>query len=385
MLHPKLQHLAATGGFIPNGGYPWREVVHNGDFVVMNELMRGLPYFFENRKMNRLVAELPIFSIPDLLAGLQTEEREALRRDFAFLVAAYYHTHDDDPTAPVVIPSKLATPLVYLSGRTNGPMMMPTLSYYHYALANFYRLDPKGSFDVDNIRMLRNFVTVMDEQWFMMVHVVIEAQVGDLLKYALGALNVFEVQQVDEGVLIHNLNQMAGVVSKMVNIFEQMPLGCSPEVYHLRVRKQIMAFVRVVFEGVRGFDTPRDFKAGETGAQSCIAPTLDAFLKITHPLTGGYDYVKLMRGFMPPAHLAMIQEVENNNIDLRAFCELSKNGTLKDAFNNLVSWFAAFRALHYRYATDYVFQKVANHTGTGGTPASVWLKQLHETTLDHRI
>lgn len=385
MPYPKLQHLASTGGFIPNGGRPWGEVNHNGLFAYFNELVRGLPYFFENRRMNDLVVKLPIFTVQNLTDGLQIEEREALRRDFAFLVAAYYHTHDSDASSPVVIPSKLGMPLVYLSDKTNGPVGMPTLTYYHYALANFYRLDISKPFDAENIRMLRNFVAVMDEQWFMMLHVAIEARVGDLLKYALGALNVFEVQEIDEGALIHNLNQMAGVVSKMVNVFEDMPLGCSPDVYHLRVRKQIMPFRRIVFDGVRGFDEPRDFVAGETGAQSCIAPTLDAFLRISHGMTRGYDYVKEMRRYMPPAHLAMIQEVESSSVDFRVFCGASGNRILEDAFNNLVEQFAAFRALHYRYAREYIFEKVKDHTGTGGTPASIWLKQLHDTTLAHRI
>jgi indoleamine 2,3-dioxygenase len=81
----------------------------------------------------------------------------------------------------------------------------------------------------------------------------------------------------------------------------------------------------------------------------------------------------------------MIEELESDGIDLRAFCEASGNSTLKDAYNLLIEQFAAFRALHYRYAREYIFEKVADHTGTGGTPASIWLKQLHDTTLAHRV
>jgi indoleamine 2,3-dioxygenase len=35
-----------------------------------------------------------------------------------------------------------------------------------------------------------------------------------------------------------------------------------------------------------------------------------------------------------------------------------------------------FRSLHYHFATEYIFRKVSNPVGTGGTVFMDWLKQL---------
>ena len=52
-------------------------------------------------------------------------------------------------------------------------------------LDNWYRLDKDGPIDLSNIAMHQNFFGGADENWFVLVHVAIEAEAGVLLDDAV--------------------------------------------------------------------------------------------------------------------------------------------------------------------------------------------------------
>ena len=55
------------------------------------------------------------------------------------------------------------------------------LSYASYALDNWRRLDPASPIELGNIALLQNFLGGLDEEWFVLVHVDIEAKAGKAL------------------------------------------------------------------------------------------------------------------------------------------------------------------------------------------------------------
>ena len=81
------------------------------------------------------------------------------------------------------LPAAIAVPLVELAKRVGRP---PILSYASYCLHNWRRLDPAGPIALDNIALLQNFSTPgdgkSDEDWFILVHVNIEAYAGPALR-----------------------------------------------------------------------------------------------------------------------------------------------------------------------------------------------------------
>src|SRR5881396_844732 len=71
------------------------------------------------------------------------------------------------------IPAGLAVPWYAVAARLGRP---PVLSYASYALHNWRRLDPAGLIALGNIVLLQNFLAGVDEEWFILVHVDIEAK-----------------------------------------------------------------------------------------------------------------------------------------------------------------------------------------------------------------
>ena len=346
-------------------------------FQGLNEIMQSLPHYFMTGRIRgaHYIHKLPEWDIDQL----NDREARALQRDLSFAAAAFYHAHNHKPA--YALPQHYSVPLYKLAQRFQTK---PTLSYYSYALTNFCRPNPDKPISLENIRIIRNFVNVLDEQWFIMVHVVIEAQAEWLINGILKAYEGLFITKNSTDVFT-GLFMIERALAKMHEIMLQMPVACNPFVYYYQVRQQIMPFKNLIFNYVPEYKfLPQSFIAGETGAQSCIVPMLDAFFGIKHAKTEGFDFVREMRNYMPREHLDFIDSLEQGP-SVRDAVIATKNNECH--FNNGVKSLYNFRKLHFQYADDYIFQfkDKEEKKGTGGTPAPVWLNQLLEETLQAQI
>lgn len=57
----------------------------------------------------------------------------------------------------------------------------PLLPYSSYTLDNWVKLDKDGDICLENIAVVQNFLDGMDENWFIMIHIEIEAKAGRAL------------------------------------------------------------------------------------------------------------------------------------------------------------------------------------------------------------
>jgi len=135
---------------------------------------------------------------------------------------------------------------------------------------------------------------------------------------------------------------------------------------------------------------PQQFR-GETGAQSSIIPTLDAFLSIQHQQDLLKIYLDEMRHYMPDEHRDFIETVENGE-NIRAFIQRNSNKSqaLVTIYNACIEALYQFRSTHLKYAADYIqkqTQTTGNPTGigTGGTPFMKYLKKHKDETLLYRL
>ncbi len=303
----------------------------------------------------------------------------------------------EEPHRPVArIPAALAVPWCHVMKQLGRP---PVLSYASYALDNWRRLDGSKPIALGNIALLQNFFGGLDEEWFVLVHVDIEANAGPALAGIVQAIN--SVLADDPDAAARGLRDTAAAEERMYNTLLRMPEGCDPYVYFHRVRPYIHGWKDnpalpqgIVYEGVEEFhDKPQQFR-GETGAQSSIIPSLDAALGVTHeagPLT---HYLLEMREYMPPRHRAFIQTLEDLKDEqgrplLFGYVRHWKRNhpALWDAFRECISGLARFRETHYDYADRYIHQQsqrsLSNPTGvgTGGTPFMTYLKKHLDETL----
>ncbi len=305
-----------------------------------------------------------------LTRGDQDVERLFLL--FSYFASSYVHSPGLPPTDR--LPAAIAVPLVELARRLKRP---PILSYASYCLHNWRRLDPDGAIALGNIALLQNFSTPddgkSDEDWFILVHVNIEASASPALSVfrmapaAIAAKNPDAMRKV--------LEIAAGSMQVMNQVMNMMPHGCSADVYFKKVRPYIFGFNDIVYEGC--FDNAPQSYRGETGAQSSIVPTFLRALGVEHKNSMLTKHLEDMQAYMPPAHGDFIR----SQVSVRDFV-IAHAGQLRDAYNACLTELIAFRSRHFEYAVNYIERKVANPIATGGTPYVPWLRQLIEETKE---
>jgi indoleamine 2,3-dioxygenase len=252
---------------------------------------------------------------------------------------------------------------------------------------NWRRLDANGPIALGNIELMQNFASgdngKGDEDWFILVHVDIEARAGAGMKALVRAGK--GAQAGDSAEVEQGLAGLAASLGEMNRTMDRMPERCRPEVYFLKVRPYIFGFNGVVYEGRFG-GAPQSYR-GETGAQSSIVPSLLVGLGIKHKNSMLTAHLDDMRNYMPPAH----REFVMSRVDVRPHVmEASKRGDatgrrLRDLYNACLAEVIAFRTRHFEYAVNYIEKRVDNPLATGGTPYISWLKQLIEETKAYHI
>jgi indoleamine 2,3-dioxygenase len=296
---------------------------------------------------------------------------------------------------PVVdrIPAVLAKPWHELSKKVGRP---PVLSYESYALDNWQRIDPDGPVEMGNIALLQNFLGGIDEEWFIIVHVDIEAKAARGLKgIAAGRRAVIAA---DSAGLVAALKELSCSLSDMYAALCRMVEHCDPFVYFHRVRPYIHGWKNnpalpngLIYEGVDEFGGVGQFFRGETGSQSGIIPCCDGFLGVGHQEDPLKAYLMEMRLYMPPQHRWFLEATESEP-STRVYVQSHTDAPgLLDVYNECVEWVEKFRTKHLEYAVAYIANQAQrdpanpSQVGTGGTPFVKYLSKHRDETGPHAI
>jgi indoleamine 2,3-dioxygenase len=361
---------------LPSAFAPWEDVA------------RELPKRLVAGALRRDLEQLPLLKISALHTQQQLER--------AMLLLSYFgHAYVWGESTPTDhLPASIAVPWYAVSQRLSRP---PVLSYASYALHNWRRLDATGPIALGNIVLLQNFLAGADEEWFILVHVDIEATMGPAIA-ALGRLQAAVAEDSAPEVERH-LTLIASTLERAYATLLRMPEWCDPYIYYRRVRPYIHGWKNhpalpqgMIYEGVEAYKgVPQQFR-GETGAQSSIIPSLDAVLGVTHQHDPLRPYLMEMRDYMPKAHRAYIEALEQGpSVREYVLARYHDRPTLRDGYNACVRWIAEFRSRHLEYAARYIYQQsqysVDNPTnvGTGGTPFMPYLKKHRDETMEHLI
>jgi indoleamine 2,3-dioxygenase len=368
-------------------------------FLPTRDPLERLPRAFDT--WEEIAADLPKLlgagRARDRIGGMPLLDAHKLRGDRqwrrAMLLLSYMgHAYVwMDSTVADRLPEALAIPWHAVARKLGRP---PVLSYASYALDNWRRLDPQGPIELGNIALLQNFLAGVDEEWFILVHVDIEAKAGPALTAIGRAQAAVHGNDADE--LSVQLGVIGNTTRRMYEVLERMPERCDPYIYYRRVRPYIHGWKNhpllpkgVVYAGVEAYQgEPQRFR-GETGAQSGIVPALDAVLGIDHADDPMRPYLMEMRDYMPPEHRRFVERIERGP-SVRSYV-LQRRQSHRDRYNDCVHWLAAFRAKHFEYADTYIFRQAEHATtnpttvGTGGTPFMPYLAKHRDETLEHRI
>jgi indoleamine 2,3-dioxygenase len=375
-----LPSLELTRGFLPSTD-PLEKLPE--PFRAWEEIASHLPKLLVSNQFKQRLEKLPVFPVQQLNTPAEHERAMLI---LSFLGHAYI-LGDSIPSTKV--PAILAKPWCAIAEILKRP---PVLSYASYALHNWRRINPGRPIELGNIVLLQNFLGGIDEEWFVLVHIEIEAKASTALQALFPAQVAAKKGDLEN--LAHFLSQIITALEGICDTLDRMPEHCDPYIYYNRVRPYIHGSKNnpaiptgLIYENC--FDNQAQFYRGETGAQSSIIPALDCFFGITHQKDELSVYLKEMRDYMPMDHRDFLEKLEKNG-SIRAIVnqEHPQLPELRMLYNQSVDLIVRFRLTHFKYAALYIQKQsqsgAANSTtvGTGGTPfMNYLLKHEQEAEL----
>lgn len=319
----------------------------------------------------------------------QMQLRRAMQM-YSYLTHAYVW---GEATPVKVLPRNIAVPFYQTSQQLGRP---PVLSYASYALDNWVRIHETEPIAIGNITIWQNFLGGLDEDWFILIHIEIEAKAAPALAMIPAILK--GIAQGDTTTVIDALESIKTAWTEINSTMNRMTEACDPYIYYNRVRPYIHAWKNnpalpegLIYEGVEAYNEQSQQFRGETGAQSAIVPTMDALFNISHESDFLWEYLMEMRDYMPPKHRLFVEEVEKRS-KLRDFVKnhMDTVPKLKDLYNDCVTLIEQFRTQHLKFAASYIHQQTTksnNDTdvGTGGTPFMQYLKKHRDESSQHLL
>ena len=365
-------------------GYDASAVELTGLWAHAQDIALNLPQMLTTGRVREILKQsLPLLTEDDVKTLSDVQVRAAMVH-YSFMVQSYVW---GDEEVSAVLPENLARPMCALAERLG---QQPLLPYSGYVLDNWGRHDLAGPIDLSNIYVIQNFLGGQDENWFILVHVAIEARAGAALarmKAVIDGANSGDIADVTQ-----LLNEIAVVWSDLKDIFDRMPERCDPYVYFERVRPYIHGWKDnpalpngVMYEGVAAHGGVAQSYRGQTGSQSSIVPCMDALLGIGHAADPMKAYLDELHIYRPTGHRRFIDDLRSES-GLRDFVIKTSDAALSRAYNANVQAVADFRSRHLEYAASYINKQNRNGTGndtdvgTGGTPFMKYLKKHRDET-----
>ena len=360
-------------------------------FLPAQDPLEQLPAYFDT--WERLAAELSVLlmtgrlrSALEQLAPLDTnrlEDERQLQR--AMLLLCYlgnaYVWADDKPAN--LLPRGIAIPWVQIAEKLGRP---PISSHASLALYNWRRLDKEGPLDLDNLDTLQLFAGGMDERWFYLTAVVIEAKGAPALPALVRAQQAVASNRVDD--LAQSLKKIPSALTDIFAILLRIPEKCDPYIFYHRIRPYVAGWEApgVIYEGVS--ETPRIF-AGGSAAQSALIQALDAGLGIKHHREETRAFLQDMRNYMIPGQRRFIEALEAGpSIRQFVFDHQQSHPTLADLYNACIRGMDNFRKKHIEITVRYILHQAPKDEeakGTGGTSLVPFLSTARKETQEQLL
>ena len=375
-------------------------------FLPIKEPLRYLPKSY--KPLQILIDDLPIFKdkktkgilsfkgeVEKRVAGL-TNFRDkvilekdqfiiqALFRCYAFITSSfilapahfYFLENKKYGKAKVFLPKQIAEPFSIVAKKLD---VYPFLDYhYAYSLGNYFKIDPKGGLNWENLGMACSFSGMDDERGFIMLHVDINQHSPNLVKSVIDAQNSSSDKHLNEAL------DLCYETMIKINDRRQLMWKASRWEYYNDFRIFIMGIKGndeifgdgLVYENVS--DEPQKYR-GQTGAQDNIIPLMDIFSGIInqYPKNELTYYLKDLRSYRPMCIQSFLE-------DTRVHFSKKSNSLIErlEQSNNykgililllLLDEIYAFRNGHWQFVQKYIMQNTVYSKATGGTPIISWI------------
>ncbi len=289
---------------------------------------------------------------------------------------------------------------------------------------------------LDNLSTNLTFTGSLDESWFYLVSVVIEARAGPIIPMMIEAIGA--VRRNDRVLVVECLRSFAERLDELGSLLERMYESCDPHVFYHRIRPFLAGSKNmgdaglpngVMFDDGTGNQPFVQFSGG-SNAQSSIIQFFDVVLGVEHRPTGekradsesgavqspSHGFIQDMRKYMPGPHRRFLEHMEKV-ANIREYVTSNrKDRALTTAYDACLAMLRSLRDKHIQMVSRYIIIKsresrshsrsvspkqsemqrvnIANTLarngskklrGTGGTALIPFLKQARDETGEPAI
>ncbi|KAI7186899.1 indoleamine 2,3-dioxygenase subfamily [Hortaea werneckii] len=374
---------------LPNGYYqPWEHVVKNLQGLILSKRLR------------QVVDRMPILSTDQL------EDEAQWRRAYSILafIAHAYIWSGDKPMEWV--PPTVTLPFMKTCRHLQLP---PVATYAGLVLWNWKPIFADEPVDtLANLDMIDTFTGSLDEKWFYLISVAIEARGAPLIPLMLHTMEA--VNRGDRAAVTDSLRSFAERLDELGAMLVRMYDNCDPHVFYHRLRPFLAGSKNmadaglpngVVFDNGGPINKQRYVQySGGSNAQSSLIQFFDVALSVQHRPTGQKaeqsdqnapkmsankppepSFIHEMRKYMPGRHaqfLAAVEKVAN----IRNFVEENKwDRSLSIAFDACLAMLSAFRDKHIQIVSRYVIVKAGEANRKKEKEAEEKRREKHEAAL----
>lgn len=260
--------------------------------------------------------------------------------------------------------------------------VLPVATYAAVCLWNFKPLFADEDIDkLENLATLTTFTGSIDESWFYLVSVAIEARGAPIIPLMLTAIQAARCN--DSATVAACLRAFAERLDDLGSILQRMHESCDPQVFYHRIRPFLAGSKNmaeaglpggVIYEDGTGTEKYRQYSGG-SNAQSSLIQFFDIVLGIEHRPTGEkkdmaseselegtapppkHNFLLEMRKYMPGPHRRFLEDA-TMVANIRDYVEAHRNNhELTLAYDACLAMLRAFRDKHISIVSRYIIIK----------------------------
>ncbi|KAI4636645.1 hypothetical protein J4E83_001602 [Alternaria metachromatica] len=336
---------------------PWETIVRNFQSLILAKRLRGI------------VDTLPVLGTQFLLTEAEW------RRAYSILgfIAHAYIWGGDRPSD--IVPPSISIPFMETCKHLELP---PVATFAAVCLWNWRPLfDWEPADTLDNLATQMTFTGSMDESWFYLVSVAIEARAGPVIPMMIRAIEA--ARDNDSKTVVDCLQKFAGRLDELGALLERMYESCDPHVFYHRIRPFLAGSKNmadaglpngVMFDDGTGQQPYVQFSGG-SNAQSSTIQFFDIVLGVEHRPTGekrgdtgksvpsgpSHGFIQDMRNYMPGPHRRFLEHMESV-ANLREYVTSNRRDrALTTSYDACLAMLRSLRDKHIQLVSRYIIIK----------------------------
>ncbi|KAK4693934.1 indoleamine 2,3-dioxygenase, partial [Lecanoromycetidae sp. Uapishka_2] len=360
-------------GFLPEE--PPLELLPDPYYKRWEQVVSNLQALLLSRRLRSTIESLPIVTASRLRTEAEWRRAYVL---LSFMTHAYIWG-GDSPAEHV--PPPVSIPFIQICKHLDLPTVA---TYAGVCLWNWKPIFHEPIDNLENLSTLATFTGSLDESWFYLVSVAIEARGGPTIPLMLDAMRA--ARRNDYTRVTACLRTFAERLDELGTLLQRMYENCDPHVFYHRIRPFLAGSKNMADAGLPNgvvFDTGAGDEiycqyGGGSNAQSSLIQFFDIALGVEHRPTGSkkpsdsstesesdgptarpprHNFIHEMRSYMPGLHRQFLHDV-TSAANIREYVEShSSNRSLSVAFDACLAMLRSLRDKHIQLVSRYIIVK----------------------------